>query len=84
MDSERWNQVDKLLESALERDAAERDAFLRHACVGDGPLEQEVRSLLAHTTAPAASSVPRRLIGPHATSPNSAAAVMTSRPPAIR
>ena len=47
MDSERWNQVDKLLESALERDAAERDAFLRHACVGDGPLEQEVRSLLA-------------------------------------
>ena len=47
MDSERWNQVDKLLESALERDAAERDAFLRHACVGDEPLEQEVRSLLA-------------------------------------
>jgi serine/threonine protein kinase/Tfp pilus assembly protein PilF len=47
MDSERWNQVDKLLQSALDRDAAERDAFVRHACGGDEQLEIEVRSLLA-------------------------------------
>jgi eukaryotic-like serine/threonine-protein kinase len=47
MDSERWNQVDKLLQSALGRPAAERDVFLRRACGADEQLEHEVRSLLA-------------------------------------
>jgi tetratricopeptide (TPR) repeat protein len=47
MDNERWNHVDSLLQSALERPAAERDVFVRRACGGDEPLEQEVRSLLA-------------------------------------
>ena len=47
MDNERWNHVDKLLQSALDRPAAERDVFLRRACGGDEQLEQEVRSLLA-------------------------------------
>jgi tetratricopeptide (TPR) repeat protein len=47
MDSERWKQVDNLLQSALERPPGERDAFLKHACAGDEALEREVRSLLA-------------------------------------
>ena len=47
MDPERWNHVDKLLQSALDIPAAERDAFLRSACGGDQRLEDEVRSLLA-------------------------------------
>jgi eukaryotic-like serine/threonine-protein kinase len=47
MDSDRWKQVDSLLQAALERPAEERDAFLRHACAGDEALEREVRSLLA-------------------------------------
>ncbi len=47
MDPERWKQVDDLLQSALARPPAERDAFLRHVCGGDEVLEQEVRSLLA-------------------------------------
>jgi serine/threonine protein kinase/Flp pilus assembly protein TadD len=47
MDNERWNHVDRLLQSALDRPAAERDVFLRRACGGDEQLEQEVRSLLA-------------------------------------
>ena len=46
MDSDRWQQVDSLLQSVLERPAGERDAFLRHACGGDQALESEVRSLL--------------------------------------
>ncbi|MGA8875624.1 MAG: protein kinase, partial [Candidatus Korobacteraceae bacterium] len=46
MDSERWKQVDSLLQAALERPAKERDAFLRQSCVGDQALEREVRSLL--------------------------------------
>jgi serine/threonine protein kinase/tetratricopeptide (TPR) repeat protein len=47
MDNERWDHVDKLLQSALDRPVAERDVFLRRACGGDEQLEQEVRSLLA-------------------------------------
>ena len=46
MDSERWKQVDDLLQSVLDRAPEERDAFLRHACAGDQALEREVRSLL--------------------------------------
>ena len=46
MDSNRWKQVDNLLQSVLEREPEERDAFLRHACATDEALEREVRSLL--------------------------------------
>ena len=47
MDTDRWNHVDRLLQSALDIPARERDAFLRNACGGDQRLEEEVRSLLA-------------------------------------
>src|SRR6185436_20604037 len=47
MDPERWNRVDKLLQSALDVPVAEREIFLRNACAGDDQLEREVRSLLA-------------------------------------
>jgi serine/threonine protein kinase/Tfp pilus assembly protein PilF len=47
MDTDRWNRVDRLLQSALDVPAVERDAYLRDACGGDGELESEVRSLLA-------------------------------------
>jgi tetratricopeptide (TPR) repeat protein/predicted Ser/Thr protein kinase len=46
MDTDRWQHVDSLLQSVLERPPEERDAFLRHACAGDQALESEVRSLL--------------------------------------
>ncbi|MEQ1731982.1 MAG: serine/threonine-protein kinase, partial [Vicinamibacterales bacterium] len=46
MDTERWHQVDKLLQSALEVPAAERDGYLRQVCGGDQGLEDEVRSLI--------------------------------------
>ena len=47
MDSERWKQVDGLLQAVLERPPEERDEFLRDASAGDEALEREVRSLLA-------------------------------------
>ena len=47
MDRDRWALVAKLLQSALDRPAAERDAFVRDACAGDAEIEQEIRSLLA-------------------------------------
>src|SRR5713101_2423597 len=47
MNSDRWKQVDTLLQAALERPPGERQEFLRRACAGDEALEREVRSLLA-------------------------------------
>src|ERR1700678_2914733 len=46
MDSDRWRQVDSLLQSVLELPPKERDAFLRQSCATDQALEREVRSLL--------------------------------------
>jgi eukaryotic-like serine/threonine-protein kinase len=46
MDSDRWKQVDNLLQLVLERPPEERGAFLRRASTGDEALEREVRSLL--------------------------------------
>src|SRR5271166_1765661 len=47
MDSERFRQVDNLLQAVLERPEGDRDAFLRRACAGDDALASEVRSLLS-------------------------------------
>jgi serine/threonine protein kinase len=47
MNSERWKQVEDLLQSALERPTHERENFLRQACAGDEQMERQVRSLLA-------------------------------------
>src|SRR5262249_25771973 len=46
MTPERWNQVDQLLQDAMEREPAERAAFLAEACGGDDELRLEVESLL--------------------------------------
>jgi hypothetical protein len=35
MNSERWKQVDEVLQSALDCPAEERESFLRRACAGD-------------------------------------------------
>src|SRR6187399_2921486 len=47
MDLDRWKQLDSLLQSVLERPPEERDAFLRHACADNEPLERQVRALLS-------------------------------------
>src|SRR5215831_11594554 len=44
--NERWNRVDQLLQSALEREPGQRAAFLHEACAGDASLLREVESLL--------------------------------------
>jgi serine/threonine protein kinase/dipeptidyl aminopeptidase/acylaminoacyl peptidase len=45
---ERWQQIESLFREALERDPAERNAWLREACQGDSDLRREVASLLAN------------------------------------
>jgi serine/threonine protein kinase len=47
MKPERWQQLDKLFHSALERGAAERAAFLDHSCAGDESLRRQIEALLA-------------------------------------
>ena len=45
--NERWQRVDQLLQSALEREPEQRSAFLREVCAGDDTLLREVESLLS-------------------------------------
>jgi eukaryotic-like serine/threonine-protein kinase len=47
MDSERWRQVDRLLQLVKERPPGEQESFLRSATAGDELLEREVRLLMA-------------------------------------
>ncbi len=46
MTPERWQQIEQLYHSALERKANERAAFLAEACADDEALRREVESLL--------------------------------------
>ena len=46
--ADRWQQVAEVYLAAVERDAADRDAFLREACAGDEGLRREVESLLGY------------------------------------
>lgn len=47
MTPERWQQIEKLFYSALEREPSQRAVFLAEACAGQETLRQEVESLLA-------------------------------------
>jgi len=48
MTPDRWEQIERLFHSALEREAGERESFLDQACAGDDELRREISSLLAH------------------------------------
>ena len=48
MKTERWQQVEQLYHSTLEKEVGERAAFLAEACAGDVRLRREVESLLAY------------------------------------
>ena len=47
MDSERWQQIERLYHEALEKKEEERDSFLAQNCGGDESLRREIESLLA-------------------------------------
>ncbi len=46
MKPERWQQIDRILDGALEREGDQRQAFLEEACSGDPSLRREVESLI--------------------------------------
>jgi eukaryotic-like serine/threonine-protein kinase len=47
MNSDRWNRIEGLYNSALQLDAGDRETFLEQQCLGDESLKSEVLSLLA-------------------------------------
>src|SRR5262245_21077343 len=47
MESDRWASIERLYHAALEREPAEREAFLDEACAGDEMLRRQVAALLA-------------------------------------
>jgi eukaryotic-like serine/threonine-protein kinase len=48
MESDRWRQIDRIFESALELAPERRAELLDRECAGDEGLRREVESLLAH------------------------------------
>ena len=46
MDHQRWQRIEQLYYSALDRETTERKGFLIEACQGDPDLRREVESLL--------------------------------------
>jgi hypothetical protein len=45
MTPERWKQIDRLFEAALELEGDKRSAFLEQACAGDAQLNHKGRSI---------------------------------------
>ncbi|HEU4388240.1 MAG TPA: serine/threonine-protein kinase, partial [Blastocatellia bacterium] len=50
VEQKRWEQIEELLQAALDLDPDARPAFLRAACDGDNDLRREIESLLARET----------------------------------
>jgi serine/threonine protein kinase len=44
---ERWQEIERLYNSALAVESGQREPFLKHACAGDESLQREVEQLLA-------------------------------------
>ena len=51
MDRERWQQIDRISESARSRPPEERAKFLDEECNGDDELRRDVESIIAHADA---------------------------------
>src|SRR5262245_26569595 len=48
MKPDRWDQIKRLYLATLEKEVAQRDAFLTEVCSGDEELRREINSLLAY------------------------------------
>ena len=47
MNPERWQKLERLFHSVLEREPGERDSFIREACGGDEELRADLDSIIA-------------------------------------
>lgn len=74
MKSHSWREVEELFHRALERDRADRDAYVHEACHGNSELERDVSSLLVNHNKAGdldhwAEAVTAELIGPDSLEP---------------
>jgi serine/threonine protein kinase/Tol biopolymer transport system component len=46
MDPERWREIERIFQAALEHPASQREAFVESGCHGDDALRSEVKALL--------------------------------------
>ena len=51
MKPERWRQIERVWDGALDRSRDERAVFIEEACAGDEDLRNEVAALLAASEA---------------------------------
>ena len=71
MEQLRWNQIEGVLQGALDVDPAEREVFLRRACGSDSDLRRRVDELLAGESAGMALEEPAiAALVPHLASPS--------------
>src|SRR6266545_417826 len=47
MEQARWNEIEELLQAALDLEPEQREAFLRGACADDNDLYRELQAMLA-------------------------------------
>src|SRR5262245_38554664 len=57
MTPERWEQITRVYNAAMARDARERAAFVAEACAGDAALRREVELLIAQAASGAVGIV---------------------------
>jgi hypothetical protein len=50
VDPERWRQVERVYQAALEQEPSRRLGLVQQACAGDESLQRAVESLLTHDT----------------------------------
>jgi hypothetical protein len=53
MDQQRWQRIERLYHSALERDPKQRNSYLAQECPDDEALRREVEALLEQQDSPA-------------------------------
>ena len=59
MDQNRWQKIEQLYHSALERPLDQRQAFLAAQCGDDEELQREIESLLRNDERPAGELIDR-------------------------
>ncbi len=80
MTPERWQQIDRLLDAALDREPSELNGFLAQACDGDEALLTEVQVLLAHSEqAHSFIEAPPSVVAAEALAENRAASMLKRR-----
>ena len=77
---DRWQQVARISLAAVERNPADRGAFLREASAGDEGLRREVESLLVYEGADPWIERPAAAVDAPMPNTSAPSAVLTGRP----